>query len=397
MKKEIVMFGGGPSNLIAADILSNIFNVTIYEKEKNIGQKLLVAGKGGFNLTNKATGSLLKSKYTPHSFLDNALSSFDSIALREWLNKLGIPTFVGSSGKVFPKKNIKPIFVLDAIRKRLLSQNVSIRTEHKFVAFDKENKPIIEYKNKLKSVNAEYYFFGLGGASWSITGSNGKWMDAFNNIGIKTIPFQSSNCGISISWSEHIKTYHIGKPLKNISISIAGKTFIGESVITAYGLEGNVIYQIIPIIRKKLNNGEIVNINIDFKPFNTKPQLLKKILPKEYTSKDYAKLFNINKLELSLIKHYTAKTDYLDKKLFVNSIKSLSIPVNSLRPIEEAISTIGGIDINELNDNFSLKKYPNIFTIGEMVDWDAPTGGFLLQGCFTMGYYSAMSILKSKM
>ncbi len=397
MKKEIVMFGGGPANLIAADILSSIFNVTIYEKEKNIGQKLLVAGKGGFNLTNKATGELLKAKYTPYSFLENALDAFDSPKLRDWLNKLGIPTFVGSSGRVFPEKSIKPIFVLDAIRNRLLSKNVSIHTEYKFISFDKENKPLIEYKNKLKIISADYYFFGLGGASWSITGSDGKWTKSFNEIGIKTFPFQPSNCGITIPWSSHIKKYHLGKPLKNISISINNSKFIGEAVVTEYGLEGNIIYPMIPIIRNKLNNGEIVNIKIDFKPFNTKSRLLKKILPKEYTSKDYVNIFNLNKLELSLIKDYTTKTDYLDKKLFVNSIKSLSIPVISLRPIEEAISTIGGIDINELNDNFSLKKYPNIFTIGEMVDWDAPTGGFLLQGCFTMGYYSAMSILKSKM
>ncbi len=394
---KVVLFGGGPANLLAADILSNYnFNVTIFEKEKSIGQKLLVAGKGGFNLTNNLTGKELLEKYSPTNLFNNPIDIFDSTSLREWLSILNIPTFVGTSGRVFPERHIKPIHVLENIRKRLLAKNVQILTEHKFISFNKDMLPMVEYKGNTKIIEADYFIFGLGGASWSITGSNGAWRKSFNSIGVKTLPFQPSNCGINISWPSHIKKYHLGKPLKNISISIEKKSFLGEAVITEYGLEGNAIYGIVPYIRNLLNKKENAIISIDFKPFNTEEELLKKIIGREYTSKDYSIILNINKIQLSLIKQYSTKQSYLNKESFIKTLKSLKISVKSLRPIEEAISTVGGIDANELNENFSLKKFPNIFTIGEMVNWDAPTGGFLLQGCFSMGYYAAKSIVKQK-
>ena len=393
-KKRIAIFGGGPSNLIAAEFLSRYFNVILYEKEKNIGQKFLVAGKGGFNLTNNLSRDNLLAKYSPNHFFKNAIYEFDSVSLRKWLAQLNIPTFVGTSQRVFPKEGIKPIQVLNNILERLKENNVKILTKHRFTSFNKNFLPQIIHNGNTSVVHADFYIFGLGGASWSTTGSDGAWLNAFKNVGIRTNFFQPSNCGINISWPQHIKKYHLGKPLKNISITIENKTFLGEAVVTDYGLEGNVIYQTISIIRELLNKNKKVIIKIDFKPFNSKEQLLKKILDKRYTSKDYSKILNINKLELSLIKEYTTKNNYTNKELFILSLKSLQIPVKSLRPIEEAISTVGGIDINELNNDFSLKKFPNVFTIGEMVDWDAPTGGFLLQGCFSMGYYAAKSIIK---
>ena len=378
--------------MIAADTLSQSHNVTIYEKEKGIGQKFLVAGKGGFNLTNSLTGIELAAKYTPKDFMKEAILAFDSIALREWFSKLGIETFVGTSGRVFPKKGIKPAEVLNKIKGKLNSKNVKIKYDCEFIGFDENQNVIIKSKGEAKTIVADYYIFALGGASWSITGSDGKWIKYFQEIGVNIIPFESSNCGVNINWDKHIVENHEGKPLKNISVTVNGNTLKGEAVITNYGLEGNVIYPLIPKVREQLKCKLKAEIVIDFKPDNTIDNLLNKSGNKKTSSKDYGKIFNLKREQLALIKSYSTKEEYLSIELFVRKIKNLSIPVESLRDIKESISTVGGIDRDELNPNFSLRKYPKIYCIGEMVDWDAPTGGFLLQGAFSMGHYVSKSI-----
>lgn len=394
-RKNIAIVGGGPSAMMAADVLSKFHNVTIYDKEKSIAQKFLVAGKGGFNLTNSLQGTELTEKYTPKHFMCNSLLAFDSISLRGWFAKIGIETFVGTSGRVFPAKGIRPAEVLDKIKKKLLSNNVKIIVEAEFIGFDGEQNPQIKYKNKTKSVVADHYIFALGGASWSITGSNGKWRKYFREIGVNIIPFEASNCGININWDENIIKNHQGKPLKNISVSVGKTSLKGEAVITTYGLEGNAIYPLIPKIRALLNSGIGAEIKIDFKPDNTVTELVKK-WNKSSSSKDYGKIFNLKREQLAMIKSSLTKEEFLSNRLFINRIKDMSIKVKSLRNIEEAISTVGGIDVEELASDFSLKKYPNIFCIGEMVNWDAPTGGFLLQGAFSMGSYVGNAIMKNK-
>jgi len=225
----------------------------------------------------------------------------------------------------------------------------------------------------------------------STQGSDGKWINYFKSIGIETKEFEASNCGVNITWDKKLVNYHSGKPLKNIVISCGKMEATGEVVITDYGLEGNAIYSVIPTLRELLhkNNAEIV---IDFKPNNTFDELITKLKGKEVNSANYKKILNITSQQLALIKSQISKIDFQTPRKFIKHLKSLKIQIQSLRPIEEAISTVGGISIKELNDNFSLKKYPNFFTIGEMVDWDAPTGGFLLQGCFSMGAFTAKKI-----
>jgi len=392
-KKKVAIIGGGPSALTAADHLDHSYNVIIYEKEKTIGQKFLVAGKGGFNLTNSKTGHELTKQYTPINFMKNAILSFDSKSTQSWLKGLGIETYSGTSGRVFSEKKHKSIDVLNAIRNSLIKKNVKIFSFNKFIEFDKSCRPVIAADKNHFSLEADYYIFGLGGASWSVTGSDGKWLDSFIQLGIKTQPFQASNCGINIEWSEQLLANHLGKPLKNISVSIMGNTFKGEAVITDYGLEGNAVYSIVPYIRESLTNqNKGTFILIDLKPNNTKKELKTKVHGLIPNSTNYKKALNLLNHELFLIKSLITKNDFRNPNIFIDHVKGLNIRVNSLRPIEEAISTIGGIDISEMSPNFSLKKYPNIFAVGEMINWDAPTGGFLLQGCFSMGYYAAMSI-----
>ncbi len=376
-------------------MLSPFCEVHIYEKGKTAGRKFLVAGNGGFNITNSATGNDLLNKFSPNGFLRYAISSFDSDATRNWLLQMGIPTYVGSSGRVFPEIGIKPIEVLQKIKEKLIQQNVRFHYEQEFVSFNSENNPVFKNNEIEIAMKADFYIFVLGGASWSVTGSNDLWRNEFDKIGVKTIPFQSSNCGINVEWTEDFKSKYAGTPLKNISISINDFTIKGEALITHYGLEGNAVYPIIAEVRKMISKNVEPIIHIDFKPTNSIVQLKNKIAGETIPTKNYKTVFNLNEVQLALIKQFTSKEIFIQPESFISSIKNLSIPVSSLRPIEESISTVGGIALEELNENFSLKKFPNIIVIGEMLDWDAPTGGYLLQGCFSTAYYAATSILNS--
>lgn len=383
-QKKIIIIGGGAASLMAADRLCTDYDISIYEKGKTIGRKFLVAGNGGFNLTNKAHGEELTQHYLPHFFLNKALLNNDSSKMRSWLDNLGIPTFIGTSGRVFPEKGIKPIQVLKKIKDRLVEKGVNFFFHHEFIGFDKKCNVIVKNEKDEFTLEADFFIFSLGGASWSVTGSDGKWTSAFEKIGIKTNPFQASNCGLNIDWPEHLKTHHAGKPLKNIKIKINDFEVKGEATITDYGLEGNAIYPLIWKVREAFSEGSTPTLNIDFKPLNSKDKLLEKIKNKTAKTKAFAQALNLNSTQVALIKSFSDKNNFLEPLVFIDSVKHLQIPIQSLRPIEEAISTVGGIDLNEVNPNFSLKKYPSIFVIGEMLDWDAPTGGFLLQGCFSM-------------
>lgn len=381
--------------MMAADVLSPFHNVHIYDREKGVGQKFLVAGKGGFNITNSLQGEELVRKYTPEYFLKDALLDFDSTAVREWLLQMGIPTFAGTSGRIFPEKGLTPADVLKKLKEKLVLQGAEFHLKHTFTGFGEDQSVTFKSGRNKVMVQADYFIFAMGGASWPVTGSTGEWSKIFDKTGIQTLPFQSSNCGIHINWPEKIKSSHAGKPLKNISIWVNGFLSKGEALITGYGLEGNAIYPVVPKIRKSLNNNETVQLMLDLKPFNTKEQLLQKVQGKTSTkTKNYAEIFHLDSVQLALIKAFTSKETFLSPELFAASLKQIALPVESLRPVEEAISTIGGIDLNEMNPDFSFKKRPNCFGIGEMLDWDAPTGGFLLQGSFSMGHWVGKKILE---
>jgi uncharacterized flavoprotein (TIGR03862 family) len=393
-RKTIAIIGGGAAGLMAADILSQHCEVHIYEKGKALGRKFLVAGNGGFNLTNSADGEELCNKYTPKEFLQPALEAFNSDATRNWLTGLGIPTFVGSSGRVFPEKGIKPITVLQKIKDLLLQQGVQFHFQHEFLRFDAEHKPVVKFQSTEITIEADHYIFALGGASWPVTGSDGNWLEAFTFLDVKTLPFQSSNCGVNVNWPTEFKEIFAGQPLKNLQVSVGNFSIKGEVLITEYGLEGNAIYPVVPKVREALNSGTEAILMLDFKPQNTVGQLLEKVQGKNLLPKNYEHFFKLSKAQLALIKLFTSKETYLDLEKLVQQIKKLEVPVSSLRPIEEAISTVGGIALEEVNPDFSLKRFPKISVIGEMLDWDAPTGGFLLQGCFSTAYFAAQAILR---
>ena len=386
MKKTISIIGGGPSSLLLAAFLNTEkFDITIYEKNKTVGRKFLVAGKGGFNLSHSEPISELTKRYTPNDFLKNSLLHFTNEDFKNWLNTLEIPTYIGSSKRVYPKEGIKPITVLNTILKHLKQKGIIFKKEHTFSGWDSKNNLIIN--NKI--ISTDYSVFSLGGGSWKITGSDGSWQETFQKKGIKTIPFEASNCAFKIDWKLDFVKKNNGNPLKNITVSCAGKTQKGEAVITNFGLEGNAIYGLSPQIRAQLKSKKIASICIDFKPTLTLETVISKILNSNFknTTQVLKKELKLSSSQIDLLKTYLPKESYLNRRLLAENVKEFSLEVTDVSPLDEAISTVGGIDLNAVDTHFQLHALPNQFCIGEMLNWDAPTGGYLIQACASNGVF----------
>ena len=383
MKKSIAIIGGGSAALmLAAQLDENKFDVTIYERNAAVGRKFLVAGDGGFNLTHSEELEKFISRYTPSDFLKNSISSFTNENLREWFSKIGIETFVGSSKRVFPIEGIKPIDVLNAILTELKRKNVVIKTNHTWQGFEDS------------SFKADITLYALGGSSWKVTGSDGSWTNYFSEKGIEVLPFQASNCAYEVKWKEEFKSLAEGKTLKNIAIKCDAKERKGELVITKFGLEGGAIYALSPKIRSHLNDDDFATVYLDLKPSLSLEQIRDKFSARGNRSikKLLIDRLNFDDTQIELLKTLLSKDDFTYLEDLAKNIKNLPITITSAAPIDEAISTVGGISLNEVDANFQLKKIPNNYCIGEMLDWDAPTGGYLLQGCFSMGYCLAQHL-----
>lgn len=398
MKKTIAIIGGGPAAMmLAVELNEQKFDVSIYERNIAPGRKFLVAGAGGFNLTHSEDIQQLISRYTPSSLFENCISSFTNSDLQKWFTAIGIPTFTGSSKRVFPEKGIKPIAVLNAILDVLKKKNVLINSQHLWKGWNDADELLFETTDQTtKNVKADIVVFALGGASWKTTGSDGVWTTCFLKKEIEIIPFQASNCAYEIKWKNGFLEFAEGQSLKNISLKCADKVKKGEVVITKFGLEGGAVYALSPQIRKQLNENKTATIYLDLKPSLTVGEIKNKIINKgnKSLSKQLEDELNINKLQLSLLKNVLTKEEFVNLEILSEKIKSLPLIITSTAPLDEAISTVGGVSLTEIDENFQLKKMPNHYTIGEMLDWDAPTGGYLLQACFSMGNVLAKKLNK---
>lgn len=376
--------GGGPAGLMAAHQLSKKkqFDIQIFDANKAVARKFLVAGQGGFNITNSEKTESFIQKYN-HSFVQNAVLQFSNDATINWLKEIGIETYVGSSGKIFPVKGTKPVEVLNRWLKFLVHKGVQINTEHKLVDFHSQ-KAFFSTPNGESIVDYDVLIFALGGASWKVTGSTGEWTTLFQQKNIKIQPFQSSNAGIEIkNWDESWG----GNVLKNTSISIGNTSRFGEIELTKYGFEGAPIYALNAQVRA---GAEF--LKLDLKPSKSYDELLQFYKQYKGNKTEFLKAIKLSKSAIDLIKKRLTKEQFTNPETLVQSIKELTFPIQSLRPIDEAISTVGGVDMNEITMNFELKNHPNHYCIGEMMDWDAPTGGYLLQACFAQGVICAQAI-----
>lgn len=395
MKKSIAIIGSGPSALIlAANLNENKFDVTIYERNAAPARKFLVAGDGGFNLTHSEDLEKIISRYTPSTFLEKSIRAFSNTNLRNCLKSIGIETYIGTSKRIFPIKRIKPIDVLNAILNELKTKNVQLKTNHIWKGWNSNNELLITHNEEALIVKADIIVFALGGASWSKTGSDGSWKELFEKKNIEIVPFQESNCAVEIKWNETFLANAEGKWLKNISCACDGKEKKGELVITKFGIEGSAVYALSPQIRKQLNENNSAEIFIDLKPIFTLEEIKNKLINKG--NRSYTKLLqdalNLTEIQIALLKTILTKEEFTNTDMLAEKIKQLSLQITGLAPIDEAISTVGGIALNEVDEQFQLKKLPNHYTIGEMLDWDAPTGGYLLQACFSMGWYLASKL-----
>jgi len=392
-KKKITIIGGGvAAMMLASELDSDIFDIHIYEKGSGIGKKFLVAGKGGFNLTHSEPMESFVRRYEPLSFLRPFLQKFDNKDLRIWFENIGIPTMIGSSKKVYPVKGIKPVEVLNAIKGFMDKNNVIIHYKHKFIRIKPDGTPVFETEGKTKSISSDIVVFALGGASWSVTGSDGKWLNILKESGVLTKRFEPSNCAFEVDWDDDFITKNEGKPLKNIAAKTSEKYIRGELMITRFGLEGGAIYAMSGKLRKALNENNQTSILIDLKPEYSLDEIenrLKKSKDSITVTKALKQYLNIDKTKINLLKTYTSKEDFNNTKTLSYRIKNLRIEIIGIANIDEAISTVGGIRLDALDENLKLKALPYHYAIGEMLDWDAPTGGYLLQASFSMGYYLA--------
>lgn len=400
MKKNVTIVGGGAAALVlACELDPEKFEVSIFEKNAALGRKFLVAGEGGLNLTHSEKEDSFLSRYSPSDFLKEAFTQFSNKQLIVWLNALGIETFIGSSGRAFPKQGMKPIEVFNIILEKIKKNRVGIHTKHRWKGFSEHGELIFEVGDELKKLKSDYTVFCLGGASWPVTGSLGDWTSYFSEKNISTIPFRASNCAFKVEWPSSFIAKTEGKILKNISTQCGNKMQVGEIVITRFGLEGSGIYPLSPEIRVQMDKFAQAEICIDLKPNLSSEKIVKRLegKPAKVNLTEFLKSeLNINEVQITLLKHFLSKDEFLNSTSLAQNIKRFKLNIVGFAPIDEAISTVGGISVSEIDDFFQLKKLPGHFVIGEMLDYDAPTGGYLLQSCFSMAKYLAANLNKSQ-
>ncbi|MFT5055549.1 MAG: putative flavoprotein (TIGR03862 family) [Pseudoalteromonas distincta] len=380
--------------MLAAQLDTDKYQVTIYDKKKAVGRKFLVAGEGGLNLTFNAPLDELINQYHPNDFIAPILHQFTNEDLRNWFKSLEIPTFLGSSNRVFPAKELKPIDVLNKITEHLIAKDVHFKLDTQWTGWNADGHLCFEDKDNIES---DITIFALGGASWKVTGSDGEWANRFKERGINVLPFRAANCAFHIDWDKSFINTHAGKPLKNIALKYKKQSSKGELVVSEFGLEGNALYALSRSLQDELLTKKSICIKLDLKPTMTVSQIKAK-----YKKSKLTKVTDILKEDLSLdrtavalIKQYSDKETFMDIDQLAKIIKAVPITLTAADDIDKAISTLGGIALDEVDANFQLNKMPNTYAIGEMLDWYAPTGGYLLQGCFSMGYAVAKYLNES--
>ncbi len=384
---NIAIIGGGPAGLRAAEVAAEQGAlVTLFDAKPSVGRKFLVAGKSGLNLTNSAEFEDFLAQYSGRHFpverWRSYLKAFDNYHLSDWASGLGVDTFAASSGKVFPfSKKAAPL--LRAWVLRLRGLGVQFRMKHQWVDLRKQSNRIeIEFLLGDQSVTETYdaVILAMGGASWPQTGSTGTWVSILEKQGIEIVPLQSANCGWECAWTPEALEQIEGKPLQNLHVSAGGKTLTGELVVTRYGFEGTPLYT----LGTELREMDTPAIEIDFKPTFSEERLIAKMeSARRNFYKEAGLRWKLNDTACAILRQLYGEFDSAEALAKVT--KCCRIPLTQPRPIAEAISTAGGVAWNELDTKLMLKKLPGVYCAGEMIDWEAPTGGFLLQGCFITG------------
>ena len=384
---QVAIVGGGPAGLRAAETAATGgLAVTLFEGKPSMGRKLLVAGKGGLNLTHGEAFESFVCRYgTPEceeGVWREILAGFDAPALRQWAAELGVETFQATSGRVYPKA-LKAAPLLRRWIERLKGLGVKFETKHRCVEVQPGERYRLGFSNN-ESATADVVIFALGGGSWAKTGSDGGWCGMFENLGIAVQPLAAANCGWECEWPPEVLAAAEGMPLKNLQVQANGVAAIGELMVTRYGLEGGAIYQLGATLRAMA----VPMIAIDFKPTFTVQALVAKM---ESVRKNFLPEAQVRWRLSEAACAILGRMPWDSAVSLARAVKHCEIPLTGPRPLDEAISSAGGVRWSELDENLMVKRHPGIYVAGEMIDWEAPTGGYLLQGCFASGTRAGMA------
>ncbi|WP_065615632.1 TIGR03862 family flavoprotein [Pseudomonas moraviensis] len=397
---HVAIIGGGPAGLMAAEVLSQAgVRVDLYDGMPSVGRKFLLAGVGGMNITHSEAYPAFLARYAERApQIAPLLRAFDADALCRWIHELGIETFIGSSGRVFPT-DMKAAPLLRAWLKRLRDSGVVIHTRHRWLGWDANGALRIASPEGEVSVNPDATLLALGGGSWSRLGSDGAWMLPLEQRGVDLAPLQPSNCGFEVqAWSDLMVSKFAGAPLKNIAIGLNDDIpRLGECVITATGIEGSLIYALSAPIREAINRYGAAVIHIDLLPGRPVDKL-QAALSKPHGSRSMAKHLHsqvgVDGVKAALLRELTDAETFADPALLARAIKALPLTLVKTRPLDEAISSAGGVTFEAMDERLMLKALPGVFCAGEMLDWEAPTGGYLLTGCFASGRAAGLGMLE---
>jgi uncharacterized flavoprotein (TIGR03862 family) len=397
MFQSITIIGGGPAGLIAAQRLAEAGRrVTVYDRMPTVGRKLLMAGRGGLNLTHSEPLDRFVTRYgAAQGWIEPLVRAFTPDDLRAWSHDLGVPTFVGSSGRVFPE-SLKASPLLRAWLRRLAELGVEVRTRHGWIGLSSGSQPILRGPEGEFEAQADATILALGGASWPRLGGDGGWAQILAARGVAITPLLPANAGVEIAWSPHLRDRFAGTPLKRIALTLDGRTVRGEAVIAATGLEGGAVYALGPGLREAIARDGGAVLTLDLRPDMTTAEIadrLARVGSADSAPNRLRRALSLSGPAYSLLREGFAAEALATPEALAAAIKSIPLRPTGIRPLDRAISTAGGIRLDALSPALELTALPRIFACGEMLDWEAPTGGYLLQGCFATGVATARGLL----
>lgn len=392
-----IVVGGGPGGLMAAEVLAaNGCRVVVHEHRSSVGRKFLLAGRSGLNLTNDEPVDSLVHRYgSSGPRLETALHTFSPDDLRDWAEGLGERSFIGSGGRVFPD-SLRATPLLRAWLARLNALGVEFATNSRFRGWDHDDL-VFEAHDVIGRVRADIVVFALGGASWPRVGSDGGWVEPFTEAGVAVTPLRASNCGVLIPWSDHFVSNHEGLPVKNVSVTVDDHTVRGDLTVTRTGLEGGAVYAHSSALRRQLDEHGRATMLIDLLPDQSMRQAVERLgrrRPKDSTSNALRRAFHLSPTTISFVRETRPALLPSASSALVALLKELPVTIDGLAGIDRAISSSGGVAFDQVDDDFMLVSRPGTYVVGEMLDWDAPTGGYLLQATFSTAVAAARAALR---
>ncbi|MBW8901188.1 MAG: TIGR03862 family flavoprotein [Massilia sp.] len=392
--RHAIVVGGGPAGLMAAEVLATGgVRVDLYDAMPSVGRKFLLAGKGGMNITHAEPYDAFAARYGSRAAdVQPWLDAFPPEQVRDWIHGLGIDTFVGTSGRVFPT-DMKAAPLLRAWLHRLREAGVTFHMRHRWLGWRNDDTRALVFATpdgeRVVDAQGGATVLALGGASWARLGSDGAWVPLLAARGVDVAPLVPANCGFDADWTEHFASRHAGAPLTTVAMAVEGGAFRkGQFVVTASGIEGSLVYALSAAIRDRIARDGQATVRVDLLPDHDTARVLDEVTRPRGTrsmSSHLQSRLGVKGVKSGLLHECLTKADYADPVRLARALKALPLVLKRPRPIDEAISSAGGVRFDVLEGGAMLRALPGVFVAGEMVDWEAPTGGYLLTACFGSG------------